>query len=107
MSTTKPPAAAAGAPSAGNPADIAREAGLEPLTDKLIENPTADPAELAEHYKTEGFEDTKKALEGARAILITGFDANKSFTQEVLRPWGDVLVDPMPVVGIVENHDGE
>lgn len=54
-------------------ADIAREAGLEPLTDKLIENPSADPASLAEEFVTEGFEDAKKALEGARSILIDRF----------------------------------
>ncbi len=41
-------------------ADIAREAGLEELTDKLIENPTANPEEMAGQFLTEGFEDTKK-----------------------------------------------
>lgn len=54
-------------------ADIAREAGLEGLTDKLITQPTALPEELAQGYLTEGFADTKKALEGARSILIDRF----------------------------------
>ncbi|MBM0262131.1 Tex-like N-terminal domain-containing protein [Corynebacterium macginleyi] len=54
-------------------ADIAREAGLEGLTDKLIAQPTALPEELAQGYLTEGFADTKKALEGARFILIDRF----------------------------------
>ena len=54
-------------------ADIAREAGLEELTDKLIENPTANPEEMAGQFLTEGFEDTKKALEGARSIIIDRF----------------------------------
>lgn len=54
-------------------ADIAREAGLEGLTDKLIAQPTALPEELAQGYLTEGFADTKKALEGARSILIDRF----------------------------------
>ncbi|MBK4173130.1 S1 RNA-binding domain-containing protein [Corynebacterium macginleyi] len=54
-------------------ADIAREAGLEGLTDKLIAQPTALPEELAQGYLTEGVADTKKALEGARSILIDRF----------------------------------
>lgn len=64
-------------------ADIAREAGLEPLTDKLIENPTADPAELAGEYLTEGFEETKKALDGARAILVDRFALDADLVGEV------------------------
>lgn len=54
-------------------ADIAREAGLEELTDTLIAQPLAQPEELAQGYLTEGFADTKKALEGARSILIDRF----------------------------------
>lgn len=54
-------------------ADIAREAGLEELTDSLIAQPQAQPEELAQGYLTEGFADTKKALEGARSILIDRF----------------------------------
>lgn len=54
-------------------ADIAREAGLEQLTDALLANPTADPNALAQDYLTEGFADTKSALAGARAILVDRF----------------------------------
>ena len=43
-------------------ADIAREAGLEELTDKLIADPNATPEELAQAFITEGFEDTKNCL---------------------------------------------
>ncbi|WP_308608062.1 Tex-like N-terminal domain-containing protein, partial [uncultured Corynebacterium sp.] len=64
-------------------ADIAREAGLEPLTDKLIENPSADPAKLAGEYLTEGFEETKKALDGARAILVDRFALDADLVGEV------------------------
>ena len=64
-------------------ADIAREAGLEPLTDKLIEDPTADPEQLAGEYLTEGFEETKKALEGARSILIDRFALDADLVGEV------------------------
>ncbi|MDO5098405.1 MAG: Tex family protein [Corynebacterium sp.] len=54
-------------------ADTAREAGLEPLLDALIATPDADPRHLASEYCTAGFEDEKKVLEGARAILIDRF----------------------------------
>ncbi|MCS5479274.1 RNA-binding transcriptional accessory protein [Corynebacterium sp. YIM 101645] len=64
-------------------ADIAREAGLEPLADALINDPTADPATLATTYLTEGFEEEKKALEGARAILIDRFALDADLVGEV------------------------
>ncbi|QCB28714.1 hypothetical protein CENDO_07200 [Corynebacterium endometrii] len=64
-------------------ADIAREAGLEPLTDSLIDDPSADPATLAAEYVTEGFEDTKKALDGARSILIDRFALDADLVGEV------------------------
>lgn len=64
-------------------ADIAREAGLEELTDKLIENPTANPEEMAGQFLTEGFEDTKKALEGARSIIIDRFALDADLVGEV------------------------
>jgi protein Tex len=54
-------------------ADTAREAGLEALTDRLIADPDVDPATAAEGFLTEGFDDAKAALEGARAILIDRF----------------------------------
>ncbi|GAB3590534.1 hypothetical protein CFAEC_08850 [Corynebacterium faecale] len=54
-------------------ADIAREAGLEELVDKLIHAPATDASDAASSFITEGFEDTKKVLEGARAILIDRF----------------------------------
>ncbi|MFP7364556.1 Tex family protein [Corynebacterium callunae] len=64
-------------------ADIAREAGLEELVDKLIQNPSAAAATVAEAYKTEGFEDSKKVLEGARAILIDRFALDADLVGEV------------------------
>lgn len=64
-------------------ADIAREAGLEPLTDLLIDNPSADPQEFAARYLTEGVEDTTKALEGARHILIDRFALDPDLVGEV------------------------
>lgn len=53
-------------------AQIAREAGLEPLTDVLLSDPSRDPEKTAEQFlKIEtGITDTKAALDGARSILI-------------------------------------
>ena len=56
-------------------AQIAREAGLEPLTDALLKNPSLVPAtEAAKYVNAEkGIADAKAALEGARFILIERF----------------------------------
>ncbi|MGM0570819.1 Tex family protein [Marinobacter sp.] len=56
-------------------AQIAREAGLEPLADSLYENPGQDPESLAAEYLNPeaGVEDAKSALEGARNILMERF----------------------------------
>jgi uncharacterized protein len=56
-------------------AQIAREAGLEPLADTLYNDPTQDPEPTAKGYLNEeaGITDTKAALEGARAILMERF----------------------------------
>ncbi len=64
-------------------ADIAREAGLEPLTDALIGAPASTPEELAAAYVTEGFEDVRTALEGARAILLDRFALDADLVGEV------------------------
>ena len=64
-------------------AQIAREAGLEPLADALLADPTLDPEQEAAKYvkviaAAEGVEainipDAKAALEGARDILVERF----------------------------------
>ena len=56
-------------------AQIAREAGLEPLADALFGDPTLDPEGTAAGYLNPeaGVEDTKAALEGARHILMERF----------------------------------
>ncbi|MGD8560393.1 MAG: Tex family protein [Gammaproteobacteria bacterium] len=53
-------------------AQIAREAGIEPLLDEILEDPTQDPASLANNYinKKAGFEDSSAVLEGARQIFM-------------------------------------
>lgn len=64
-------------------ADIAREAGLEALVDTLIDAPTTDATGAATRFITDGFEDTKKVLDGARAILIDRFALDADLVGEV------------------------
>jgi uncharacterized protein len=56
-------------------AQIAREAGLEPLADRLLASPTLDPAVTAAAFihLERGVADAGAALDGARAILIERF----------------------------------
>jgi uncharacterized protein len=54
-------------------AQIAREAGLEPLADALLADASADPATLAAGYVTAEVADVKAALDGARDILTERF----------------------------------
>lgn len=56
-------------------AQIAREAGLEPLAELLLDDPSRDPqAEAAAYADAEkGVADAAAALEGARAILVERF----------------------------------
>ncbi|MFA5949392.1 MAG: Tex family protein [Hyphomicrobium sp.] len=53
-------------------AQIAREAGLEPLMEALLANPALDPVAEAQKFIAEdkGVADQKAALDGARHILI-------------------------------------
>ena len=56
-------------------AQIAREAGLEPLADSLMAHPSASPEEVALPFvdAERDVADTKAALEGARQILMERF----------------------------------
>ncbi|WP_151704968.1 Tex family protein [Nitrincola alkalilacustris] len=58
-------------PKRRNKAQEAREAGLQPLADKLLQ-PGSDPLKLASGYLNPeaGINDTEAALEGARFILL-------------------------------------
>ncbi|MFA5956394.1 Tex family protein [Hyphomicrobium sp.] len=69
-------------------AQIAREAGLEPLADLLLGNPTIDPSNEAEKYVSaeKGVADAKAALDGARSILIERFGENAKLVGD-LRQW--------------------
>ncbi len=69
-------------------AQIAREAGLEPLADTLVADPTQVPETLAATFvdAEKGVADAKAALEGARAILIERWSEDAALLGE-LRNW--------------------
>jgi protein Tex len=56
-------------------AEIAKEAGLEPLADLLLTKPENDPAVIAQGYLNpdKNVADAAAALDGARAILVERF----------------------------------
>ena len=69
-------------------AQIAREAGLEPLADGLHGDPSQVPETLAATFVNaeKGVADVKAALEGARAILMERWGEDASLIGE-LRTW--------------------
>ncbi|MDY0978540.1 uncharacterized protein ABIA68_003585 [Stenotrophomonas rhizophila] len=69
-------------------AQIAREAGLEPLADGLLADPGLDPQVFAAGFvdADKGVADPKAALEGARAILMERWGEDAALVGE-LRAW--------------------
>ncbi|QOY63752.1 RNA-binding transcriptional accessory protein [Lysobacter sp. H21R4] len=69
-------------------AQIAREAGLEPLADGLLEDPSQVPETAAAAFvdAEKGVHDVKAALEGARAILMERWGEDAALVGE-LREW--------------------
>src|SRR5690606_27845007 len=59
-------------------AQIAREAGLEPLADGILADPACDPAQLAQGFLNPEakINDSKAALDGARDILAERYAEN-------------------------------
>ncbi len=66
-------------------AQIAKEAGLEPLAIGLLENAEQSPEEFAAGFidKDKGVEDTTAALDGARQILMERFAEEASLLGEL------------------------
>jgi protein Tex len=66
-------------------AQIAREAGLEPLADQLLADPGRDPQQVAVAYVDEGKDvpDAAAALDGARAILSERFGEDADLIGEL------------------------
>lgn len=70
-------------------AQIAREAGLEPLADGLLGDPSVDPQAAAAAFVGEGVADAAAALDGARAILVERFGEDADLVGELReRMWG-------------------
>ncbi|WP_024515747.1 Tex family protein [Bradyrhizobium sp. Tv2a-2] len=66
-------------------AEIAKEAGLEPLSELLLKEPQNDPKQAAKPFvdAEKGVADAAAALEGARAILVERFDEDADLIGEL------------------------
>jgi uncharacterized protein len=66
-------------------AQIAREAGLEPLADGLLNDPTTEPLAAAAVFvdAEKGVADPQAALDGARAILVERFGEDADLIGEL------------------------
>ncbi|CBW74885.1 Transcription accessory protein (S1 RNA binding domain) [Mycetohabitans rhizoxinica HKI 454] len=90
-------------------AQIAREAGLQPLADALLADPTRDPHAQAAHFVNadKGVADIKAALDGARDILSEQFGE----TAELLGRLRNYLWNQGVVISTVvegkEKEEGE
>ncbi|APR35594.1 Tex family protein [Paraburkholderia sp. SOS3] len=87
-------------------AQIAREAGLEPLAQALLANPLLDPQSEAAQYVNadKGVADVKAALDGARDILSEQFGE----TAELLGRLRDYLFNQGVVSSsVIEGKEGE
>ncbi|MDH5484465.1 MAG: RNA-binding transcriptional accessory protein, partial [Gammaproteobacteria bacterium] len=89
-------------------AQIAREAGLEPLANALFENPDLNPEKLAESYidKENNINDCKEALDGARQILMEQFSEDADLLKKLRDVlWQDGVIESRVVEG--KENEGE
>ncbi len=87
-------------------AQIAREAGLEPLAQALFDDPGIDPETLAADFLNPeaGIPDTKAALDGAKQILMERFSEDA----ELLRRLRDFLqMDSLLASRLIEGKERE
>ncbi|WP_158774559.1 Tex family protein [Cobetia sp. L2A1] len=83
-------------------AQIAREAGLEPLADTLLSDPTLDPEVYAASYVDAAKEvaDTKAALDGAKQILMERFAEDAALVGRLRqRLWDDGILSARVMKG--------
>lgn len=66
-------------------AQIAREAGLAPLADRLLTDPSQDPEQAAVDYvdSSKNINDTKNVLDGARQIIIENMEEDADLLSEL------------------------
>ncbi len=87
-------------------AQIAREAGLQPLADALFEDPSLEPEATAAQYLNEelGVADVKAALDGAKHILIEKFSEDAA----LLGKLRDYFWDRAQIISeVVEGKEAE
>ena len=87
-------------------AQIAREAGLEPLADALLNNRDLIPEQAAEEYinKEKNIVDTTAALEGARQIIMEGISETAELLAELReRVWNNGILQST----VVKNKETE
>lgn len=74
-------------------AQIARKAGLEPLLEALIKQPTSDINSLAEKFITDEIKTIDEALDGARQIALEDIAEDADLIQELRDwQWGNALI---------------
>lgn len=85
-------------------AQIAREAGLEPLADALLNDPTLIPeSEATSYIDTEkGVPDTKTALDGARQIIMERFAEDAALLGELRERLHD---EGIVVAAVIEGKE--
>lgn len=87
---------------------IAIEAGLEPLADKLWNEPQTDPENEAMQYinAEQGVADSKAALDGARAIVMERIAEDANLLEKIRR---HLTRNAMLVSRVIDGkeHDGE
>lgn len=81
-------------------AQIAREAGLEPLASALRQDPTLDPKVTAQAYVGEAVADVEAALEGAKQILVEGFGEDAELVGRLRDAmWGEAKLSARVIDG--------
>lgn len=65
--------------------EIAKEHGLEPLADKLFNDPTLNPEDEAKAFINNDVSDEKAALDGAKYILMERFAENADLLNKIRR----------------------
>ena len=83
-------------------AQLAREAGLEPLADKLLNDPSFEPEQCADDFINEEkqINTAKDALDGARQILMERFAENPELVGHLREElWDNGLMISKVIVG--------
>ena len=67
-------------------ASVAREAGLEVLAQKLLDDPSLNPEQVAGNFINDSFNDEKSCLDGAKQILMEQFSEDAALLAKI-RHW--------------------